>query len=75
MQSTEKKKGYFLNYRAYKKLERIIEDYNLDENGEVDFRNMKADEKEVLWQLKTVIRNMESVRLRNNDENKEENHD
>ena len=59
------KKGLFLKYQDFKKLERIIEDYNFNEDKqEVDFNLMKNDEKELLWKIKTIIRNMESVRLR-----------
>jgi hypothetical protein len=64
-----KKKGLFLKYQDFKKLERIIEEYNFDnEKQEVDFNSMKPDEKDVLWKIKTIIRNMESVRLRSNEE-------
>lgn len=62
------RKGFFLKYQDFKKIERIIEEYNLDDKGEVDFNRMKPDEKEILWKIKTVIRNMESVRLRINEE-------
>jgi hypothetical protein len=62
--SNQEKKGLFLKYQDFKKLERIIEDYNLDDNNNIDFNNMKSDEKEILWKIKTIIRNMESVRLR-----------
>jgi hypothetical protein len=58
------KKGLFLKYNDFKKLERIIEDYNSDDEGTVDFNSMKDDEKEILWKIKTIVRNMESVRLR-----------
>jgi hypothetical protein len=58
------KKGLFLKYNDFKKLEKIIEDYNSEEDGTVDFNGMKDDEKEILWKIKTIIRNMESVRLR-----------
>ena len=62
---TFNKKGLFLKYQDFKKLERIIEDYNFsEEKQEVDFNQMKDDEKELLWKIKTIIRNMESVRLR-----------
>jgi hypothetical protein len=64
------RKGLFLKYQDFKKLERIIEDYNFnDEKQEVDFNLMKNDEKELLWKIKTIIRNMESVRLRTRDFN------
>jgi hypothetical protein len=53
-----------LKYRDFKTLEKIIEDYNSDEKGNVDFNSMKSDEKEILWKIKTIIRNMESIRLR-----------
>ena len=63
------KKGLFLKYQDFKKLERIMEDYNFDETKqETDFNNMKNDEKELLWKIKTIIRNMESVRLRPGNE-------
>ena len=63
-----KKQGLFLKYQDFKKLERIIEDYNFnDDKQEVDFNIMKSDEKELLWKIKTIIRNMESVRLRSNE--------
>ena len=66
-QVTEKK-GLFLKYQDFKKLERIIEDYNWsEEKQEVDFNLMKDDEKSLLWKIKTIIRNMESVRLRSRD--------
>ena len=71
--SEQKKRGFFLKYQDFKKLERIIEDYNLDAEGNIDFNNMKTDEKDILWKIKTVIRNMESVRLRSSEESK--NHD
>ena len=59
------KKGLFLKYPDFKKLEKIIEEYNFnEEKDEVDFNRMKPDEKEILWKIKTIIRNMESVRLR-----------
>jgi hypothetical protein len=68
------KKGLFLKYNDFKKLERIIEDYNFnDEKQEVDFNQMKNDEKELLWKIKTIIRNMESVRLRTSDKGEEMN--
>lgn len=60
------KKGLFLKYQDFKKLERILEEYNMDVSGQVDFNSMTSDEKEILWKIKTIIRNMESVRLRNN---------
>ena len=47
-------------------MERIIEDYNSDDNGVINFNEMKPDEKDILWKIKTIIRNMESVRLRVN---------
>jgi hypothetical protein len=74
MTPTTEKKGLFLKYQDFKKLERIIEDYNFDETKqEVDFNNMKDDEKSLLWKIKTIIRNMESVRLRARDlESKED---
>lgn len=63
------KRGLFLKYQDFKKLEKIIEDYNFDdERQEVDFNKMKSDEKEILWKIKTIIRNMESVRLRTEKE-------
>jgi hypothetical protein len=55
---------FTLRYRDFKSLERIIEEYNLDDRGNVDFNKMSDDEKEILWKIKTVIRNMESARLR-----------
>jgi hypothetical protein len=58
------KKGFYLNYKDYKQIEKIIEEHNLDSDGNVDFNNIPEDEKEILWKIKTVIRNMESVRLR-----------
>lgn len=62
------KKGLFLKYQDFKKLEKIIEEYNFDETKqEVDFNLMKDDEKQLLWKIKTIIRNMESVRLRANE--------
>jgi len=63
-QDEQRQSGFFLKYRDFKKLEEIIESYNLNDQQEVDFNNMKNDEKEILWKIKTVIRNMESVRLR-----------
>jgi hypothetical protein len=60
------KKGLFLKYQDFKKLEKIIEEYNVGENGETNFNSMNDDEKEILWKIKTIIRNMESVRLRSN---------
>jgi hypothetical protein len=63
----EPKKGLFLRYPDFKTLERIIEEYNSDNRGIVDFNNMKQDEKDILWKIKTIIRNMESVRLRARD--------
>lgn len=66
------KKGLFLKYRDFKKLEEIIESYNEDEHGNIDFNAMKSDEKEILWKIKTIIRNMESVRLRTNESPKEQ---
>jgi hypothetical protein len=65
----EEKKGLYLKYQDFKKIERIIESYNVFENDgtsqvTVDFNNMPEDEKEMLWKIKTIIRNMESVRLR-----------
>lgn len=66
-----KKSGMYLKYQDFKKLEKIIEDYNSDDQGVIDFNNMKADEKEILWKVKTIIRNMESVRLRVNENEKE----
>jgi hypothetical protein len=65
---TNQKRGLFLKYQDFKKLERIIEEYNLDSNGDVDFNQMKVDEKEILWKIKTIIRNMEAVRLRTESE-------
>jgi hypothetical protein len=62
-----KKSGLFLKYQDFKKLEKIIEEHNLDDKGEVDFNNIPTDEKEMLWKIKTIIRNMESVRLRVRD--------
>jgi len=67
-QPEQQKKGLFLKYQDFKKLEKIIEEYNVDENNNVDFNSMTPDEKEVLWKIKTIIRNMESVRLRTNNE-------
>jgi hypothetical protein len=62
------KKGLFLKYQDFKKLERVIEDNCFSEDKqEVDFNLMSNDEKELLWKIKTIIRNMESVRLRSND--------
>jgi hypothetical protein len=67
-----KQKGFHLKYQDFKKLEKIIEDYNFDEEkGLVDFNGMSDEEKDILWKIKTVIRNMESVRLRVNSEKKE----
>ena len=63
----EKKQGLFLKYKDFKMLEKIIEDYNLDDSNEVDFNGMKPDEKAILWKIKTIIRNMESVRLRSKE--------
>lgn len=71
MTNNSEKKGFFLKYQDFKKLERIIEDYNINDEGDIDFNNMKPDEKEILWKIKTIIRNMESVRLRT-PERKEE---
>lgn len=70
-QTQEKKSGFFLKYYDYKALERIIEAYNLDSYGNVNFNDMKADEKDLLWKIKTVIRNMEAVRLRLTEEQRE----
>lgn len=68
----EERKGFHLRYNDYKKLEKIIESYNYYENSnEIDFNNMPEEEKEILWKIKTVIRNMESVRLRNNSDKEE----
>jgi hypothetical protein len=69
---TEEKKGLYLKYQDFKKIERIIESYNTecDESssvGFIDFNNMPDDEKEILWKIKTIIRNMESVRLRSKE--------
>jgi hypothetical protein len=66
----EKKGGLHLKYHDFKKLEKIIEEYNLDDNSNVDFNNMSSDEKDILWKIKTIIRNMESVRLRVQTEEK-----
>lgn len=64
-QNNNEKKGLFLKYQDFKKLEKIIEEYNIpEEKDEIDFNNMKLDEKEILWKIKTIIRNMEAVRLR-----------
>ena len=63
MQSSNEKKGFHLRYEDFKSLERIIEGYSI-EDGKVDFNSMPDDEKDILWKIKTVIRNMESVRLR-----------
>lgn len=66
----EKEKGFHLKYHDFKKLEKIIEEYNTPDGAQsVDFNNMPLDEKDILWKIKTVIRNMESVRLRPNKEN------
>lgn len=70
------KRGFFLKYRDYKKLEEIIESYHLfpeshDLAGEVDFNSIPNDEKDLLWKIKTIIRNMESVRLRATQETEE----
>jgi len=59
--------GFFLKYQDFKKIENIIESYHVLENGEIDFNSMEPDEKDILWKVKTVIRNMESVRLRNTE--------
>ena len=67
----DKKSGMYLKYQDFKKLEKIIEDYNSDDQGVIDFNNMKADEKEILWKVKTIIGNMESVRLRVSENEKE----
>ncbi len=64
-ETKEKVRGFFLRYQDFKKLEEIIEGYHLDSNNEVDFNSMQADEKDILWKIKTIIRNQESVRLRN----------
>lgn len=65
---TKPRRGLFLNYQDFKKLERIIEDYNFNsELKEVDFDHMELDEKEVLWKIKTIIQNIESARLRPNN--------
>lgn len=70
---SEKKSGLFLKYQDFKKLERILEEYNLfEDKSEVDFNNMSSDEKEILWKIKTIIRNMESVRLRTNNSSETE---
>ena len=34
----------YLKYQDFKKLEKIIEDYNSDDQGVIDFNNMKTDE-------------------------------
>jgi hypothetical protein len=62
----KRSRGFQLKYRDFKALERIIEDYNSDDNGVINFNEMKPDEKDILWKIKTIIRNMESVRLRVN---------
>jgi hypothetical protein len=73
-QSTEAlKRPFTLKYEDYKSLERIIEDYNFDEQTKkVDFNRMSDDEKTILWKIKTIIRNMESVRLRVAPQNQKE---
>lgn len=58
------KGGFFLKYKDYKLLEKLIEEYNMNEKGDVDFNEMSDDEKQILFKIKTVIRNMENVRLR-----------
>lgn len=65
-----KKRGYFLNYQDYKTLEKILEEHNTDDRGKIDFNNIPADEKAILWKVKTIIRNMESVRLRDSRDKK-----
>lgn len=75
--TSEKKGGFHLKYRDFKSIEEIIESYHLfpeghDLAGEVDFNSMDDKEKDILWKIKTVIRNMESVRLRPGNDNKEE---
>jgi hypothetical protein len=61
----QEKKGFHLKYQDFKRLEMIIESYNkFEESEEIDFNNMPDDEKNILWKIKTIIRNMESVRLR-----------
>ena len=64
----ETKKGLYLKYQDFKKLEKIIETYNkFDDSEDIDFNQMPNDEKEILWKIKTIIRNMESVRLRSDN--------
>ena len=60
----ERRQGFFLKYKDFKMLEKIIEEYNTDDHGNVDFNNMSKDEKDILYKIKTVIRNMEMVRLK-----------
>lgn len=63
--NNEKKPPFRLTYRDYKKLEEILEAYNMKDGTDIiDFNGMQKDEKEILWKIKTIIRNMESVRLR-----------
>lgn len=70
------RKGLFLKYRDFKILEKIIEEYNISsdhsDDDMVDFSRMSKDEKDILWKIKTIIRNMESVRLRSQNQNKPE---
>ncbi len=73
-QPTEQpKKGFHLRYGDYRKIVEFIEDsYRHEKNDDViDFNSIPPDIKDLLWKVKTVIRNMESVRLRT-DNNIEE---
>jgi hypothetical protein len=61
----EKQKGPVkLVYQDYKQLEKVIESYNTAEDGRIDFNTMPDDEKAILWKIKRIVMNMESVRLR-----------
>lgn len=70
---SSEKSGFFLKYQDFKKIEKAIESYNkFEDSEEVDFNNMPEDEKLILWKVKTIIRNMESVRLRANSTQEKE---
>lgn len=64
------KKGFFLRYSDFKKIEEIIEGYHTDNDGELDFDSIPNDEKEILWKIKTIIRNIELSKLRPREERK-----
>lgn len=67
-QPEQKKSGFFLKYDDFKRIEKILEEHNLNNDGKVDFNQMPADEKDVLRKVKMIIHNMEMARLRVNAE-------